>query len=211
MKQHFIKQQNNNFLILFFSGWGMDENSALSIIKENYDTCICFDYTDLTFDKSQYTNYQIIDIYGWSMGVWAASLVLQSCNLPIRNSTAINGTVYPIDWKKGIHPEIFQKTIDFLSESNLLNFYKRMCGNRQNFQKFREKTPLRSLSDLKKELISIQKMVKETPVPQFTWNKAIIGKNDLIFQMENQQRAWKNIKYQIVEEAHFLDFKKYVD
>lgn len=211
MKQHFIKQNNNNSLILFFSGWGMDENPTLPIVKDNMDTCICFDYTDLTFEKSRYANYQRIDVYGWSMGVWAASQVLQDCDLPIRKSTAINGTIYPIDSEKGIDPEIFQKTIDSFGESCLSSFNKRMCGNSRNFQVFKENAPCRSITGLKQELISIQRMVREMPVSRFVWNKAIIGKNDLIFQMENQQKAWKGIKYQIVEEAHFLDFRKYVD
>lgn len=211
MKQLFIKQDNNDSLILFFSGWGMDENPTLSIVKENYDICICFDYTDLTFDKSWYTSYRTIDVYGWSMGVWIASQILQNCDLPIRKSTAINGTIYPIDSKKGIDPEIFQKTIDSLNESGLSSFNKRMCGNRKNFQVFEEKSPRRPLADLKQELISIQKMVREKEASPFIWNKAIIGKYDLIFRIENQQKAWENTEYQIVDEAHFLDFSKYVD
>ena len=65
MKQYFTKQENNKSLILFFTGWGMDQNT-LSINKKDFDTCICFDYTDIDFEKSHYKNYQAIDVYGWS-------------------------------------------------------------------------------------------------------------------------------------------------
>ena len=133
MKQYFTKQENNKSLILFFTGWGMDQNT-LSINKKDFDTCICFDYTNIDFEKSHYKNYQVIDVYGWSMGVWAASHVLQDCNLPIRKSVAINGTIFPIEKERGIDPIIFQKTIDLLNEQSLLKFNKRMCGSKENFQ-----------------------------------------------------------------------------
>mgnify|MGYP007078740684 CR=1 FL=1 len=41
--------------------------------------------------------------------------------------------------------------------------------------------------------------------------KAIIGTRDFIFPTKNQLKAWGKIKYEIIDEAHFLDFNKYVD
>lgn len=210
MKQYFVKHNDNKSLILFFSGWGMDENT-LCIVQKDYDTSICFDYTDMTFEKSQYENYEVIDVYGWSMGVWAASYVLQNCDLPIRKRIAINGTIFPIEAQKGINPTIFQKTIDSLSEQSLLKFNKRMCGDKIGFELFENNASHRSIESLKSELISIQLNIRKSSVPTFHWDKAIIGSRDLIFQPENQKKAWENTKYEIVDEAHFLDFNKYVD
>ena len=43
MKQVFIKKENNPELILFFAGWGSDENLFCRDIKEGYDYMLCFD------------------------------------------------------------------------------------------------------------------------------------------------------------------------
>lgn len=210
MKQYFVKQNGNKSLILFFTGWGMDE-TTLSITRNNYDTCICFDYTDINFEELPYKNYQKINVYGWSMGVWAASQVLQKNNLPIQKSIAMNGTMFPIEQEKGIDPVIFQRTIDSLNEKSLSKFNKRMCGNQETFNFFEKKSTHRSIESLKNELISIQSMAQGKTIPAFLWDKAIIGSRDLIFLPQNQIKAWENTQYEIVNEAHFFDFNKYAN
>lgn len=86
-----------------------------------------------------------------------------------------------------------------------------MCGSKENFQFFIKHSSLRSIESLKQELISIQSMVKKDMTSTFQWDKAIIGMRDFIFPTKNQLKAWRKIKYEIIDEAHFLDFNKYVD
>ena len=52
MKQRFIKKEGNSTLLLFFAGWGSDENLFAGPVQEECDCLLCFDYKDLDFDYS---------------------------------------------------------------------------------------------------------------------------------------------------------------
>ena len=49
MKYKFY-ENNNNKLIIFFNGWGMDEIIVSHLDKEDYDLLILYDYRDLDID-----------------------------------------------------------------------------------------------------------------------------------------------------------------
>ena len=116
MKQHFIIKNNQKHLLLFFAGWGMDETPFLTIHPVDKDWMICYDYRSLTFDVGLLETYSQITLIAWSMGVWAASQIMkQYPHLPVSQSIAINGTLYPIHEIKGIAPSIFDGTLQGLS------------------------------------------------------------------------------------------------
>ena len=51
----------------------------------------------LAFDTDLLETYSQITLIAWSMGVWAASQIMkQYPHLPVSQSIAINGTLYPI-------------------------------------------------------------------------------------------------------------------
>ena len=103
MKQTFIIRNNGKHLLLFFAGWGMDETPFRHIHPAECDWMICYDYHSLEFDTTLIQAYSKISLIAWSMGVWAASQVMkQYPSLPVSQSTAINGTLYPIHETKGI-------------------------------------------------------------------------------------------------------------
>ena len=109
MKQHFIIKNNQKHLLLFFAGWGMDETPFLQIHPTDKDWMVCYDYRSLEFDAGILQEYSEITLIAWSMGVWAASQIMkQYPSLPLSQSIAINGTLYPIHETKGIAPAIFE-------------------------------------------------------------------------------------------------------
>lgn len=92
-------------------------------IQAECDWMICYDYRSLEFDTTLIQAYSKISLIAWSMGVWAASQVMkQYPSLPVSQSTAINGTLYPIHETKGITPSVFEGTLQGLNAQTLLKF-----------------------------------------------------------------------------------------
>lgn len=206
MKQHFIIKNNQKHLLLFFAGWGMDETPFLQIHPADKDWMICYDYRSLEFDTSLLQDYSQITLIAWSMGVWAASQVMkQHPSLPVSQSIAVNGTLYPIHETKGIIPTIFEGTLQGLNEESLQKFQRRMCGSMADYKDFLIRAPRRSVDELKEELAAIQKQYLSLSPSDFTWQKAIIGKNDRIFLPDSQWLAWRNKadSLEYAEAAHY--------
>lgn len=200
MKQHFIIKKEHRHLVLFFAGWGMDERPFLNIQPEDCDCMICYDYRSLAFDATLLWGYSKITLIAWSMGVWAASQVMKKYpDLPVMESIAINGTLYPVDAVKGIAPSIFEGTLQGLTEQTLQKFQRRMCASATDYKAFQEVAPQRPVSELKEELAAIQAQYLSSELSDFHWQKAIIGMNDRIFLPENQKRAWENCAEHIEE------------
>lgn len=207
MKQTFIVNQHSPRLLLFFAGWGMDETPFLHYHPQEADLMICYDYRRLHFDSEALASYTEIHLIAWSMGVWAASQVMQHHTLPITRSIAINGTLHPVDAEKGIPPTIFQGTLEGLCEASLLKFQRRMCRDGEAFMHFQTIAPQRPCKELKEELAAIGRQCRELPPSSFIWNRAIIGDNDRIFPPQAQQKAWEEVGASIEHgnQAHYDD------
>ncbi len=212
MLHEFIINKGRSHLVLIFAGWGMDANIFRSLTIERADLCVCYDYTSLDLDLDIFAPYTQIELYAWSMGVWAAATILTDKGLPITKSTAINGTHFPIDHKRGIAPEIFQATIDNVTPRGVESFYRRMCANRKDLlASFLTSRPQRSIDDLHTELIAIKCAVLANEAPQFCWDRVIIGSSDRIFTPANQIQGWQGVDFQTTEDAHLLNFKLIID
>ncbi|WP_336534731.1 DUF452 family protein [Bacteroides acidifaciens] len=206
MKQHFIIKNNQKHLLLFFAGWGMDETPFLQIHPTDKDWMICYDYRSLEFDAGILQEYSEITLIAWSMGVWAASQIMkQYPSLPLSQSIAINGTLYPIHETKGIAPTIFEGTLQGLNDQSLQKFQRRMCGSIAAYKAFQTVAPQRPVEELKEELAAIQKQYLSLPPSDFAWQRAIIGKNDRIFLPDSQWLAWSNKvdSLEYAEAAHY--------
>lgn len=94
--------------MLFFAGWGSEENLFRHPVEEGYDYLLCFDYRTLDFDYTLIEGYTEIRLLAWSMGVWAASRVFTGHSFPWQMKLAVNGTPFPIDDRRGI-PEMILK------------------------------------------------------------------------------------------------------
>lgn len=207
MKQTYIVNEGNAHLVLFFAGWGMDEQVFMDYRRQGSDLLICYDYRSLDFDASSLGRYDTIDVVAWSMGVWVASHVLSNQSLKIRYSIACNGTLYPVDDERGIAQAVFQGTHDGLSEASLWKFFRRMCGTNLSLESFRERAPKRSVQELKDELLAINELYRKNKgVLTLIWNKAIIGVDDRIFLTSNQQKAWAGrTVIEQVKAAHYSE------
>lgn len=199
MKHYFIQQKNYSRLTLFFAGWGMDEQPFMDDCPHDSDLLICYDYRSLDFDFTLLQGYQEIRLVAWSMGVWAASVVLQHLDLPVHESIALNGTMIPVDDSKGIPRTIFERTLNGLNEPALEKFIRRMCLKREHTEAFLSKRPKRPVAELKEELQRIGEQVRSCAVPAFKWQRAVIGRDDLIFITVNQRNAWRDTETEVME------------
>lgn len=209
MQHSFIIKQKSPALTLFFTGWGMDSSPFNYNGNRNCDLCVCYDYTSLSFDPSVIAGYHSIRVVAWSMGVWAASQILENHHFRVSESLAINGTPYPVDDMRGIPTEIFRGTLNGLNERNLQKFYRRMSGSL--LTDFLSHRPRRNMDSLTAELAAIQKHSETLQSGGFAWQQAIAGRNDLIFPVSNQLAAWQGVvPVQQTDDFHFMNFEKYL-
>lgn len=126
-------------------------------------------------------------------------------SLPLSQSIAINGTLYPIHETKGIAPAIFEGTLQGLNDQSLQKFQRRMCGSAADYKAFQTVVPQRPVEELKEELAAIQKQYLSLPPSDFAWQRAIIGKSDRIFLPDSQWLAWSNKvdSLEYAEAAHY--------
>lgn len=208
MKQHYLINNNAPRLLLFFAGWGMDEQPFKQYTPNGYDFMLCYDYRTLDFDESSLKRYRSITVIAWSLGVWVATQALHHSSLPITRNIAVNGTPYPIDGSRGIAPHIFESTLQGLSEENLYKFQRRMCATAPAYRTFQAIAPQRAIDELKEELITIRNAFfseKEEETKTFFWKEAVIGTGDRIFLPQNQRNAW-NVTNTLIHEtdaAHY--------
>lgn len=204
MKHVFIQRQHTPRLLLLFAGWGMDTTPFQSMERAGSDLLVCYDYRTLTFDEELCRSYQEITLIAWSMGVWAATQLLQNSSLPITRCIAINGTPYPIDDLRGIPTAIFQGTLAGLNDATLAKFQRRMCGSASAYQQFLAVAPTRPIEELKEELQAIATGYATLPPATLPWESARVGSADRIFPAENQLRAWEGVTpVREIEAAHY--------
>lgn len=199
MKHYFIQQKNYPKLTLFFAGWGMDEQPFIDYCPVESDLLICYDYRLLDFDFTLLQGYEEIRLIAWSMGVWAASVVLQHIDVSISESIALNGTMTPVDDNKGIPRTVFERTLAGLNDVAFEKFIRRMCLKRDKTEAFLAKRPTRRVAELKEELQKIEEQAEAGAVPAFKWGRAVIGRDDLIFITANQRNAWRDTGTEVIE------------
>ena len=72
------KKQNNEKLLYFFNGWGMDERALnISNIFSNFDVLMFYDYQNLDMDENVFVEcqkYKNKYLISWSMGVMISSI-----------------------------------------------------------------------------------------------------------------------------------------
>lgn len=206
MKQVFTVKRSSRELFLFFTGWGMDAALFAGFNPYDTDVCICYDYRSEEWDRSLYADYTAIRVAAWSMGVRMASGVLKNSGLPVTEKHAVNGTLYPVDDTRGIPAGLLTATIENLNERSIQKFYRRMCGPR--LREFLNSSPTRPVEELKEELIRIVGRCSEESVPDNSWDRVVIGRNDLIFPYANQLAAWhSHPQVVITDDYHYPDFK----
>jgi hypothetical protein len=187
-------------LLLFFSGWGMDERPTAHLAAGRFDVCTCFDYNTLDTDEtSRWARYDRVTVAAWSMGVWAAEQVLAGLNIAVEQAVAINGTPKPVDDAQGIPVQLAQATLDGLTPDSLRRFYRRMLGG-GNLLKEMELSCSLPAVDFDERREELCRIIARRPYPEsgFVWSKALISTADAIFPPENLRAAWQG-RAEVVE------------
>lgn len=216
MKQTYIIHKQHPHLLLFFAGWGADATPFSEYRPQASDFLVCYDYRTLSCPLPALTaGYSSISIVGWSMGVWAATRIMEQHaglwqELCIRKSIAINGTPFPIDGQRGIPPAIFQGTLDGLTGASLNKFMRRMCADAEAYRQFLQVTPRRPVEELREELAAIAALYRQTAAQAstaFRWQQAVVGHNDRIIPPANQCRAWEEAgtPVSLTQDAHYQE------
>ena len=205
MRQHYIQQKGHSTLLLFFAGWGMDEQPFVDFCPVDADFMVCYDYRSLEFDEAVLHRYQSVRLVAWSMGVWAASQLWGGKRDLFTGAVAVNGTPFPIDDERGIPHLIYKGTLEGLNESSLRKFRLRMCGSAEAFNHLMMRAPRRNLEELHEELRCIGESAMRMPSSSFKWDKAVVGTNDRIFAPDNQLRAWEGTEVETCETAHYAE------
>ena len=212
MNIDFLRRSGSPTLELFFAGWGMDSRpfawAADAPHTADCDFAVCYDYTDIQLDKVNQANAQLhgyskVRVRAWSLGVYAASLVLPDMGCAISTAVAINGTLWPVDDELGIPHAVYDATAANLTAESLERFNRRMCGAHRAV--FEQRRPLRSVDSLRAELLHIRECAADRTRPQFTgWTQAVLSSRDKIFPIANMRRAWPATPQFELDEPHYM-------
>lgn len=226
MDKLFLKQECSHSLLIIFLGWGFQPESFSGIHKTGFNILLLSGYNGLSgadMDReimqtirSEWSEYDSdcfeVIVIGWSFGVKAASAFLDSTDIPVTLSLAVNGTEHHIDDSRGIPETVFKGTFDNLSERTFSKFRLRCAGSKDKLEELESKartTPQKPLDDLREELRWFASVTPAPPERQHSiWDKAVIGMEDRIFPPLNQIASWKGHDIFTVEGmAHIPDFQ----
>lgn len=199
MKYKFYKE-NNDKLIIFFNGWGMDEKIVSHLDRTGFDLLIFYDYNDFDIDMPDIEHYSEKYLAAWSMGVMVSTLFDFN---GIKKYIAINGTPKAIDDKYGIPERIYKLTVRGFNETSCQKFMERMFATTPTITTFSN----RSFESQKEELENL--MGIEGRIVSF--DKQIVSDNDNIIPTKNQLNYWKNPE--IIKSGHcpFFDYKSWLE
>ncbi|MBQ8481193.1 MAG: DUF452 family protein [Alphaproteobacteria bacterium] len=203
--RYFYRNNDSNDLIVFFAGWGCDENQFTNL-RDSKDVVILYDYQDmqLDFDFKKYDNIYVI---AYSAGVFVASVFAD--RLPnIRQKVAVCGNPYLFDDKLGISEDTIQ-VFKGITLDNYLDFRRKyMVFSDEEYERYNKLQSLRTIESCENELTALQKMYAEHKThinPMF--DRAIVAENDLIFNVQAQRDFYKD-KLQIIKNAkHHIFFR----
>lgn len=206
-----ITDNNRSRLLLIFAGWGMDGGPFAHLIRDDYDLWVAHSY-DSPGHINGLDNKQEICVVAWSFGVIEAARFIQSnAHRPITLRVAINGTLHPVDDQHGIPGDIFNGTLNSLSDRTLYKFYRRMCGDADTFAQFMSTKPQRTLDSLADELrhiASLPHINNGNPL----WDTIYVSSRDAIIPPANQLNAWAgHHDIRTIDCSHLPPFKSIID
>jgi len=207
--QYFYQNNHSRDLIVFFSGWGCDQNQFTNL-HDRKDVVILYDYQDLSldFDFSKYKNVYVI---AYSAGVFVTSIYPDI--IPhVRQKVALCGNPYLFDKKWGISEENI-RVFKGITLDNYLEFRKKyMVFSDEEYERYNKLQSLRTIESCADELVALEKMYaakKDEIKPLF--DKAIMAENDIIFDV-NVQREFYKEKMQVIKNARhhiFFHFNRF--
>ena len=204
--QSFFKNNHAQNLILFFSGWGCDQNQFTNLHDTDDDVLILFDYQDLNLDFD-FTSYKNINLIAYSAGVFVAS-IMQKTLPPLHKKVAINGNPYLFDEKFGLSSHTMD-IFNSITLDNYLEFRRQyMVISDKEYQQYNELQSLRSLESCQQELASLQKLyTKHHQEISQNFDLALMADKDPFFPLDAQKEFYSN-KLRIIPNAkHHIFFR----
>lgn len=188
MEINWLKRTGSREVVLFFNGWGMDQR-AVSHVEGELDVCEVHDYRDIERGIAPDLDaYEAVNVVAWSMGVWAASLLVGRWNLCPRRMVALNGTECPVDDRYGIPVKGYILTERGMDERGREKFFRRMLTSNDR-DWFSGKMPERPLAEQVEELHCIREQAARMH-GKIGWDRVFVSTGDVIFPPENQRNWW---------------------
>lgn len=201
MKTHLINNANSKDLMIFLLGWGMDYLPMVPVVGER-NVLFVYDYTDLKleFDFSKYKKFTLA---AFSCGVFMAPFLKEK--LPtVSKATAFSGVFELFNPEFGLTPEVIS-VFKGITLDNYMDFRRDyLLDTQSELEKFNKHAPLRTIESSLAELDALERYDKTFPKTGYPFSRVFIGKNDRIIPAKNQEKAWKDLKPEIVEGGHFL-------
>ncbi len=203
MQHYWLNRSGNDKLILFFAGWGFDENPFKFLNCGEYDVLMFYDYNDLQF--IDIPDYKEINLIAWSMGVFVASLLREKLP-PLNKKIAVNGTLFPVHDEWGIPVKIFELTLKHAQAGLQGKFYKNVFGT--NFEQYAQNPVARTIENRVDELNSLYELIKNSPSVEASktfYDLVIVSDDDKIIPTNNQLAFWgkNSTPHLVVSELKF--------
>jgi pimeloyl-[acyl-carrier protein] methyl ester esterase len=211
MKTYIRRREKNDQLVIVYGGWGTDENVFVPLCSDNFDFILFYNYSaDEALVLPEMKTYKNITLIGWSLGVWAAEYLTPKTGIKPDITIAVNGTPIPADDQFGIPLNIFEGTLNNITEENMEKFYLRMFGDKKTYNLNHDRIPHRSVKSLHDELRWLYNRMMEQKDPGFTWNYAVTSEFDRVFPAKNLKSYWEKeekTKHIIVPFPHYFFHK----
>jgi biotin synthesis protein BioG len=217
MKTYIRRREKNDQLVVIFGGWGTDENVFTPLCQDDFDFILFYNYSsDEALVLPEMKSYKKITVIGWSLGVWAAEYLFPKTGIVPDIAIAVNGTPVPADDQYGIPLNIFEGTLNNLTEENMEKFYLRMFGDKKTYELNKDRVPNTSIKSLNDELRWLYNRIMEQKEPGFRWDYAVTSENDRVFPSENVNSYWekeKNTKHIFLPLPHYFfhEWNSYTD
>lgn len=206
--KHFTAKDNETLLV-FFCGFGLDYRPFSSLFNDKIGTLFIYNYshTDFYDVEKIVVQYREIILAGYSFGVYMSGLFCSRLSDDaagkIRKYIVINGTYLPVDPLYGIPERIFNITLTGMEKKGVDGFYKNLFNNDAEYSRFLLYKP--EARDFAGELRYLGEISANRLVSRINPDIAIISKNDRIFSPENQKRYWSKagVHMDTIEASHF--------
>lgn len=207
--RYFYQNNHSNELIVFFAGWGCDENQFTNL-HDKKDVLILYDYQDLNLDFD-FSKYAHINVIAYSAGVFVASVMVDK--IPhIEKKVALCGNPYLLDENLGLSARTL-KLFKAITMDNYLEFRREyMVSTDEEYKKYNALQSLRSLESCQSELTSLENLYhehKEEINPHF--DKALMAEDDVLFKLAAQKEFYQERLKVIPHAKHhiFFHFKSF--
>jgi pimeloyl-[acyl-carrier protein] methyl ester esterase len=191
MKTYIRRREKNDQLVVVYGGWGTDENVFVPLCNDDFDFILFYNYSaDEALVLPELKTYKRITLIGWSLGVWAAEYLSLKTGIKPDITIAVNGTPIPADDQYGIPLNIFEGTLNNITEENMEKFYLRMFGDKRTLKLNSDRIPHRTVKSLHDELRWLYNRIMEQKEHGFKWDYAITSEFDRVFPAKNLEGYW---------------------